>query len=76
MADRLSQHVDKSISAAFDNGADRLAAHRRIENDDIAAEALREGAFAATVRQAQACRVLPAPTDTTTVAYFHTAATH
>lgn len=74
VTDQMSRHPDRSISAAFDTEADRLAAHRWIENDDVDPEALREGAFAATAQQARACRVLLAPTDTTVVAYSHAAA--
>jgi len=62
-----------SVSGACEGEADRLGAHRFMENDAIEPEAISEGGFAASVEQASGGGVILAASDTTTVSYPHAA---
>jgi hypothetical protein len=70
-ATHLSRRPEASLSTACTSEADRLAAHRLIENDMIEPQAISEGGFAASVEQASDCPVILAASDTTAVAFAH-----
>lgn len=71
VATELSSRPEASLSAACESDADRLAAHRLMENHAIQPHAISEGGFEATVEQVADCPLILAASDTTSVAYPH-----
>ena len=70
-AGHLGERPEHSLSAACPDEAERLAAHRLMENDQIDPEAISEGGFAAAAEQASAYPLLLAASDTTVVSFPH-----
>jgi hypothetical protein len=72
---RMASQMGSSLSKCCEGDeAALLGSYRLLRNEGVKAEAIREGGFAATVRQAQEHALLLAVEDTTSVSYEHTVA--
>lgn len=75
IAERMAKQVGSSLSKSCEgDDAALLGSYRLLRNEKVKAEAIREGGFAATARQAQEHGLLLAIEDTTSVSYKHAVA--
>lgn len=72
---RMASQMGCSLSKCCEGeGAALLGGYRLLRNEEVKPEAIREGGFAATARQAQEYALLLAVEDTTSVSYEHAVA--
>ncbi len=75
IGERMASQMGHSLSKCCEgDGAALLGGYRLLRNDEVKPEAIREGGFAATARQAQEHALLLAVEDTTSVSYEHAVA--
>lgn len=72
---RMASHLGVSLAKSCEGEVGALeGSYRLLRNESVKPEAIREGGFLATARQAQGYEVLLSVEDTTTVSYQHAVA--
>lgn len=74
LATSLAQHAGLSIVKSSHSSAEVEGAYRLLRNPNISPDAIADAGFIATAKAAQACPLLLALEDTTTINFSHTSA--
>lgn len=74
LATSLAQHVGLSIVKSSHSAAEVEGAYRLMRNPEVLPEAIAQAGFTATAKAAQACPLLLALEDTTTITFTHSTA--